>query len=263
MPIPQADRKRLKTQIEMAEKYQKIHHLGHCLDNADCLTHCTRFGLSDPLCIDQYIDCSRPHVVNCRDCLNVVLTLDEIEEQIKKIPNDDLRREIIYDFENSIQHIHEWFRHNIRAARQNQEKISIISNMTTNEAFATFDWSQKVLPQEHREGQSTYFGKSGMSLLVGSFVWNDTNTTSYTGIIPFNNTGATPKSYFRTQSYILALTSAAQTELDTLSASEIILRQFKEDNPNIDTIYKRTDNASNFSANSTPEIEKVICDQVS
>ena len=68
---------------------------------------------------------------------------------------------------------------------------------------------------------------------------------------------------FRTQSYILALITATQSELDTLSASEIILRQLKEDNSFVDAIYKRTDNASNFSSNSTPEAEKLICDQVS
>ena len=101
----------------MTEKYQKIHHLGHCVDDSDCVTHCTRFALSDPLCIDQYFDCSRPRVVNCRDCLNIIFTLDEIAEQVKKICNEELRRETSYDFENSAQHIHEWFRHNIRAAQ--------------------------------------------------------------------------------------------------------------------------------------------------
>jgi len=198
LPIPQIDRKRLKRQIEMAETYQKIHHLRHCLDNADCLTHCTRFGLSDPTCADQYMDCSQPHVINCQDCLNVILTLDEVEEKIKKISDNELKRETIYDFENSTQHIHEWFRHNIRAAQQDQVKVSIISNMSANKAFATFDWAQKVLPQEHREGQSAYFGKSGMSLLIGSFVWNDTNIILSTG---HTASGATPtpsKSLFHT-----------------------------------------------------------------
>ena len=82
LAILQADRKQLKIQIEMAEKYQKIHHMRHCADDSDCVTQCTRFALSDPLCVDQYMNCSRPHVVNCRDCLNIIFTLDEISEQI-------------------------------------------------------------------------------------------------------------------------------------------------------------------------------------
>ena len=137
--------------------------------------------------------------------------------------------------------------------------------MLFNEAFATFDWTQKVLPHEHREGQSSYFGKSGMPLLIGSFLWKEKSIVSSNDDAPNDNFGISNNAVFRTQSYmyILALTTATQSELDTLSASEIILRQFKEDNPFIDAIYKRTDNASNFSSNSTPEAEKLICDQVS
>ena len=237
--------------------------MGHCLDDVDCVTHCTRFGLSDPSCRNQYIDCTRGHETICKDCLNVTLTLDEIEEKIKGIHNEELRREVAYDFENNVQHIHEWFRHNVRASQQSHQKVKIISNMLFNEAFATFDRAQKVLPREHREGQSSYFGKSGMSLLIGSFLWKEKGIVSSNGDAPNDNFGISNNAVFRTQSYILALTTATQCELDTLSASEIILRQFKEDNPFIDAIYKRTDNASNFSSNSTPEVEKLICDQVS
>ena len=39
MPIPQADRKQLLKQIDMAEQYQKIRNSGHCSDDADSVTH--------------------------------------------------------------------------------------------------------------------------------------------------------------------------------------------------------------------------------
>lgn len=65
------------------------------------------------------------------------------------------------------------------------------------------------------------------------------------------------------RTYILALTDAHQTELDTLSAGEIISKQFTADYPHIKKLHKRTDNASNFSSHSTPEAEKVICEKVS
>ena len=160
----------------------------------------------------------------------------------------------------SVQHIHEWFRHNIRAAQQNHEKVRIICNMPFNEVFTIFDWAQKVLPQEHREGQSSYFGKSSMSLLIESFLWKDKNIASSNHEVVNDISGTSNNSVFRTQTYILALTIATQSGLDTLSASEIILKQFKEDNPFMNAIYKRTDKAINFSSNSTPEVEKLICD---
>ena len=102
--------------------------------------------------------------------------------------------------------------------------------------------------------------KKGMSVLVGSFVWKDqvprlasTSTTT---------TSISPPTY-STESYIVVITDAAQTELDTLSAGEIITKQFKTDHPHVKKLHKRTDNAGNFSSHSTLEVEKVICERVS
>jgi hypothetical protein len=191
--------------------------------------------------------------------MNIILTLDEIGQRIEKIPNDYVRHDAKYDFENASEHIVEWSRHNLRAARQNAEKKLTISNMGPDEAFATFDWAQKILPQEYREPQSKYYGKSGMSVLIGSFVWKDPRpplaTTASNTTVP-----STPT--YSTASYMVALTNAAQTELDTLSAAEIITKQFNTDHPHVKKLHKRTDNASNFSSHSTPEVEKLICQRV-
>ena len=54
-----------------------------------------------------------------------------------------------------------------------------------------FDRGHKFLPQEYREAQSTYFGKRGMLMLVGSFVWKDSMpplATTMTNIIAFSPT---------------------------------------------------------------------------
>ena len=95
-----------------------------------------------------------------------------------------------------------------------------------------------------------------MSVLVGSFVWK--NSTATAAGSSFTSTLS-----LCTESYIPALTNAAQTDLDSLSASEIILKQFKEDHAHIKKLHMRTDNAGNFSSHATPEIEKIICDGVS
>ena len=260
MPIPQTDRKRLLKQIDIAEQYQKIRHIGHCSDDADCITHCTTFGLSDCKCVEHYSNCNHAHTVHCPDCINIIVTLDEISQKIQKITDKDIQREVRFDFENASEHITEWSRHNLRAARQDAEKKTIISQMDKDEAFCTFDWGQKILPQKYREPQSTYFGKKGMSVLVGSFVWKDQAPRLARAAI---TTTDLPPHTYSTESYIVAITDAAQTEVDTLSAGEIITKQFKTDHPHITKLHKRTDNAGNFSSHSTPEAEKVICERVS
>lgn len=100
-----------------------------------------------------------------------------------------------------------------------------------------------------------------MSVLAGSFVWKDPQQPSLATAATTTTTFPTPT--YSTKSYIAAFTNATQTELDTLSASEIITKQFKADYPHVKKLHKRTDNPGNFSTHSTPEIEKLICDRVS
>ncbi|CAF4127945.1 unnamed protein product [Adineta steineri] len=195
-------------------------------------------------------------MTNCLDCLNIIQTLDEVKQNISKISDEDLRTEVSYDFENATEHIIEWFRHNIRAAQQDSEKTRIISEMGNDEAFCTFDWGQKILPQDYRESQKKYFGKKGMSVLIGSFIWKNEAASSNK---KRTTTDIQSESTFSSQSYIVALTTAAQTELDTLSGGELILKQFKSDFPHITKLHKRTDNAGNFSSHATPEAERLIC----
>lgn len=114
--------------------------------------------------------------------------------------------------------------------------------MGFDEVFCTFDWAQKILPQEYRESQKKYFGKKGMSLLVGSFVWKDMSSVNDANV----QTTTTTIPSFISKSYIVALTNASQTELDTLSAGEIILKQFTDDHPHIRKFHTRTDNTSTF-----------------
>jgi hypothetical protein len=157
MAIPQADRRRLIKQIDMAEKYQKIRHSGHCSADSTCITHCTTFGLSHPNCGQHYSKCNQAHTANCSDCMNIIQTLDEIKQKIEKISDKDIQTENKYDFENASEHIVEWSRHNLRATQQDCEKPRIISKMGIEEAFCTFDWGQKILPQEYREAQKKIF----------------------------------------------------------------------------------------------------------
>ena len=55
----------------------------------------------------------------------------------------------------------------------------------------------------------------------------------------------------------------AQIELDTLSAGEIITKQFKTDHLHKNKLHKRTGNSGNFSYHATPEAHKLICERVS
>ena len=240
--------------------YQKTRHSGHCSVDSTCTTHCTAFALRDSNCAELSSKCEHLHKNICPDCINIIKTLDEIEQKICEVFDKEAQAETRYEFKNASENIVEWSRHNLRALQQDCEKMKIISQMGIDEAFGTFDWAQKILPQEYRESQKKYYGKKGMSIFVGSFVWKQGSSSIVINNATTMSNPSTP--VFSTASYILALTNASQTEIDTLSAGDIVLQQFKSDYPHIKKMHKRTDNASNSSSHTTPEAERVICERV-
>ena len=78
MAIPQVDRKRLLRHMKMAENYQKSRQVSHCSVNSTCATHCCTFGLNDPKCAQRYSECTQEHNSLCSDCINIIVTLDEL-----------------------------------------------------------------------------------------------------------------------------------------------------------------------------------------
>ncbi|CAF1229890.1 unnamed protein product [Didymodactylos carnosus] len=66
----------------------------------------------------------------------------------------------------------------------------------------------------------------------------------------------------QTKHFIAWLVESNTLVSDSLSTGELILKQFKENRPHITKLYRRTDNASNFSSHSTPEGERVICEKL-
>jgi hypothetical protein len=140
--------------------------------------------------------------------------------------NSEDRQEYLYDFHNATESMMELFRHVIRGVCQNNEKAKIMNNLTPDSAFAVFDWGQKIIPHAYRESQKDYYGKKVLSILIGSFFIRNTQTST----IPESSNATTTSSItnvnYRTSTYIIALTHANQNDLDTLSATQLILAQF-------------------------------------
>ena len=96
------------------------------------------------------------HTSHCPDCINIIVTFDEINQKIQKIVDKDIEREARFDFENASEHIIEWSRHNLRAARQDAEK-STISQMDKDEAFCTLDLGSKKFTSKASRGSNYIF----------------------------------------------------------------------------------------------------------
>jgi hypothetical protein len=118
------------------------------------------------------------------DCKAVAQLLDDIETAINRETNEENKNEYLYDFGLARESIGELFRHRIRAVQQDTMKAHFVKTMDVSTAYHTIDWAQKYLPQTFREGQSAYFGKKGMSGLVGSFCFHDATSNSSVLVYP-------------------------------------------------------------------------------
>ncbi|CAF1452991.1 unnamed protein product [Rotaria sordida] len=168
--IPQTEKKRLQKQVDMGILYQKHGYSQHCEEHAMCSYHCINFALSDPTIKEFQSSCSTQHTERCTECDNILFTLAEIEYHISNVIDLEYRQELLYDFHNASESIIELFRHILRGVCQDNEKTKIIKNLSLDSTFAVFDWGQKIVPQRYREPQREYYGKKGLSILVGSFV---------------------------------------------------------------------------------------------
>ena len=60
--------------------------------------------------------------------------------------------------------------HIVRAINQERAKIDILDNLTAQQVLVVMDWAMKWLPRSHRETQSEWFGKRGISWHVSACV---------------------------------------------------------------------------------------------
>lgn len=195
LPTSSEEKKQLISVLDNSKLYLQSKYEGHCGEDEESITHCTVFALSqenDP-CYSQA--CNHTHDLSCKglqheefsfcqsfndiyidchlDCISIMVMFDEIEDHINQIKDEEARNEFLYDFKLAWDKVFQLIAHRIRAAQQERQKEKYLNDMDEFTALMTIDWSQKILPQQFREGQSAYFGKRGMSLLVGSFVFKN------------------------------------------------------------------------------------------
>ena len=105
--------------------------------------------------------------------MGVMEMFDRIELEISQVTDPEKENELQYDFQQARDALIELMRHVIRGVQQDEAKSMSIQEMDDESTFQIVDSAQKILPQKYREGQSEYFGKKGMSLLVSSFTMKD------------------------------------------------------------------------------------------
>lgn len=233
--IKPRDEKELITKLKNIETYVKINFSSRLSDDSSCISHCPVCALSDDSdpCFSE--KCLVNHGSKCVDCENVVDTLKIVENLIDGY-NGTEKESFKFDFEIGKTRILNWMGHQVRSKQQEKAKTDTFNKMKSDEAILIRDWAQKFLPQKNHEAMSDYFAKSGISAHVDCFFTKD------------ETTGEVKKHVY----HVLA-DKTDQGAMDTLSVFDVVLKQFREDNPGITKLHIRSDNAGAYKANNVLE----------
>uniref|UniRef100_A0A914Q152 C2H2-type domain-containing protein n=1 Tax=Panagrolaimus davidi TaxID=227884 RepID=A0A914Q152_9BILA len=138
---------------------------------------CMRYALSDPNHKEfQDLECSKlVHDAHTHDLYTDRIRLFDrtiidlrttvshlIDEAVVSEEKEDLAemRDDLFRAENDI---NEWEKHILRAKYSNHVRQEFIASLKPGEAFVTIDYATRYLPKNHKETQSDFFGKKGMS----------------------------------------------------------------------------------------------------
>ncbi|CAO4377340.1 unnamed protein product [Caenorhabditis nigoni] len=178
--------KQMKTELYQAAQYLRTDYRLHVKQTSRVADHCAVYALSDPYNSALAESCSigpdaHTHNVKCDRCERTKAILDIIEEHARVFvdekekdaahPDADDADKLFFSkhkeelelIEKYKKNIFEMKKHLLRAAVTNDERNTIVGDLLSGEALITLDFAQKYLPKWHREKQSDYFGKKGIS----------------------------------------------------------------------------------------------------
>ena len=188
--------------------------------------HCIKFALSDVKDTSFKRDCDHKHIVVCDRC-------EELKDAIKRVENiaketifssADEQDDMIYRIGHAVQAIQAWKTHQLRSVNQERAREEAIDRINEHTVLLTQDWAMKFVPQSHRESQTDWFGKRGIS-------WHITVVARK------------KKGIVESQSFVHIVQNCTQDSSAVISIMEHILMTLKAENSEISVALYRQDNA--------------------
>ena len=140
---------------------EKVH-----ISKESCIPdHCRAYALSDPNDPEFQTKCSHKHLDICDRCDNLKTVLNNIDEAISQMlaNNADVIEELTFVTNQAKQAIHAWKAHLLRNVNQDEARTDALDMLDDTSVLLVQDWAMKFLPRKHRESQTDWFGKRGIS----------------------------------------------------------------------------------------------------
>ena len=164
--------KTIDANLAKVKTYLKSHYSQNLALESPIISHCAIHACSDPNNPNLQKDCSQTHehTQECDWCNQLNRTFDVFSGLIAEYVNTldcEIKKDIVLeDSEEALKNIAKYQAHLVKAFIQKELWVTRFENLDEKVIFVTCDWSQKLNPKEHREKQSSYFGKRGISMHV-------------------------------------------------------------------------------------------------
>lgn len=237
------ENKSLLESISKSESYLKARYQKHCTDDDSCISHCINHALSHPKDKELMSSCSKVHDRYCVECQNLNNCVEQLKTKINHLPPSHQKEVAEWEVSNASFKIMAWQKHILRGVQQSKARSHALNELGPATALWLRDYSQKFNPSKVKtvlhcpnylfenkfrlqtlEGMSEYFGKRGMSVSVEVFI-----TKSLTD--------------YQKQVYLVSLDRCDQGCIETLCIADKVLEKFRTDNPFVNKIFLKTDNA--------------------
>ena len=155
----------IQGRLRTMKQYLSCDYRWHISTSSCVADHCITYALSDPKSGKFSDSCDHSHNDGCDFCSDFVVALDEMEDVIEsgQFPSNEVKAEILHDFEKSRERALQWKQHILRTVNQEMAKKEILSSLAQDEVLIVLDWAMKFLPWFDREKQSDYCGKKGIN----------------------------------------------------------------------------------------------------
>lgn len=154
--------------ILMAFKsYLKDSYRLHVSTSSRCPNHCSTFALSDPSEPEFSEQCDHYHDLVCNDCKSLYhlesLMRNAFSDPEVVFYSNDEKEDKLHDVQVSLESIHAWKRHLLRAVHQDRARQEALDEVDSSKVFIMQDFAMKFLPRRFKETQMEWFGKRGIS----------------------------------------------------------------------------------------------------
>lgn len=244
--LSKSEEKHLLQIIKLSRQYLKVEYKQNVnQDDSDCATHCRWWALSNPSDRHLMNNCHHSiHSMSCLKCNSLLALISRIEHLLNALKPSAIKDEFKFDFSTAKTDILSWMFHIIRGVQQDRSKQFFMSKLDSHSAFLLSDWAMKILPQAHREKMDDWFGKKGISLHVDVLFYKDKD-----GIL-------------QKMTYFTAIDRCLQDMASVLCVFEYVLKQVKQDLPDLNNLYTRSDNAGCYAGAAVILSRPTICSRV-